>query len=176
VGVHPSALGIVTSLQVLEAVRLIIGKEPKFLNKLFYIDLRRMKFHTIRIDKLESCAVCGSLPEGLPEPLAEVLFEETCARDGRRNFVVSPKKRTAVDMNKLMVILKERGYRIKKAGQLGMIFEQSDSVSTSILKSGTMITQTRPVDGLDPEVDVLDTYRSILVDGLGLSSEIIPDN
>ncbi len=175
VGVHPSALGIVTSLQVFEAVQLIIGRKPKLLNRLFHIDLRRMDFHSIRIEKLESCPVCGSLPEGLPEPLRDSFIEETCARDGRRNFVITPKKRIVIDLDKLPPILTEKGYRIRKAGDLGITFEQSEAVSTSILKSGTMITQTT-LQGAGPAMDVLAAYESILIDGLGFTKDILPED
>lgn len=175
VGVHPSALGIVTSLQVLEAVRLLIGQEPKLANKLLYIDLRAMEFNTINIDRLESCSVCGTQPEGLPEPLEEKLFEETCARDGRRNFVISPKERIEIDLEKLGSLLSQRNFRIKTSTKFGITFEQSDDISTSILKSGTMITQTSPELKSNPKDEVLATYKSLVIEGLGLSPALLPE-
>ncbi len=175
VGVHPSALGIVTSLQVFEAVSLIIGREPKLLNKLLYIDLGDLKFHTLNITRSENCPVCGVNPTDSPEPIEDRFFEETCARDGRRNFIISPKKRIEINLEQLRMILHERGLPIKTSGQLGISFEQSDDIQTSILKSGIMIVQTSPKVENNHKKDVLETYRSILVEGLGLSNSIMPE-
>ena len=168
VGVHPSVLGIVTALQVFEAVRLLIGKEPKLLNKLLYIELRDMKFHMLSIDRLESCTVCGTKPEGVPMPLKENLLEETCARDGRRSFIISPKKRIEVNLDELRRVLHERGYRVKTSGVYGLTFEQSDDITTSILKSGTMIVQASPNLNTDLRDDVVEIYNSIFADHANL--------
>ena len=175
VGVHPSALGIVTSLQVFEAVSLIIGQEPKLLNKLLYIDLGDMKFHTLNISRSENCPVCGANPADSPEPIEDKFFEETCARDGRRNFIISPTKRIEINLEQLRTILSERGLSIKTSGQLGISFQQSDDIQTSILKSGTMIVQTAPKVENNYKNDALETYRSIIVEGLGLSDTIMPE-
>jgi molybdopterin/thiamine biosynthesis adenylyltransferase len=175
VGVHPAVLGIVTALQVYEAVRLLIGKDPKFLNKLFYIDLRDMEFNTFSLAPRESCPVCGTKPEGLPEPVPDRFFEETCARDGRRNFILSPKQRIEIGLEQLPRLLDEKGFRVKKVGSLGITFERSDEIVTSILKSGTMVVQTPPTLKNDLRDEVLEIYKSVLVDGLGLSHAILPE-
>lgn len=175
VGVHPSILGIVTSVQVWEAVRIIVGQEPKLLNKLLFIDLREMKFDTLNLANIENCPVCDSKYKGAPDPIVDKFFEETCGRDGQRSFIVSPKERIEIDFEQLRVILGERGCRIRASGVLGITFEQSDEVITSILKSGTMIVQTSPSLKSNPKEEILETYESILVDGLGYSSSILPD-
>ncbi|NQT56873.1 MAG: HesA/MoeB/ThiF family protein [Desulfobacteraceae bacterium] len=175
VGVHPSALGIVTSVQVFEAIRLILGQEPKLLNKLLYIDLGDMKFHMLNLSIRENCLICGLNPTGFPEPIKDRFFEETCARDGRRNFILSPKERVEINFEQLRIILRERGFRIKTSGLYGITFEQSDDVTTSILKSGVMIVQTSPNLKSNIKNDVFHTYKSILVNGLGLSLAILPE-
>jgi adenylyltransferase/sulfurtransferase len=174
VGVHPSILGIVASIQTYEAVRLLIGQEPRLLNKLLYIDLADMKFLTLKTPPREDCPVCGVRPIGSPEPLEDKLFEETCARDGRRNFVISPKERTDVNLEQLGMILSQKGFRVKTSSNFGITFEQSDDVVTSILKSGIMIVQTSPRLKGDPRDKVFEIYKSIVVDGLGLSQSIYP--
>lgn len=175
VGVHPSALGIVTSVQVFEAIRLILGQEPKLLNKLLYIDLGDMKFHMLNLSTLENCPVCGVKPTGIPEPIKERFFEETCTRDGRRNFIISPKERLEINLEQLRIILRERGFRIKTSGIFGITFEQSEDVTTSILKSGIMIVQTSPKLKNNIKDDVFETYKSILINDLGLSFAILPE-
>lgn len=175
VGVHPSVLGIVTALQVSEAVRVLIGQEPKLLNKLLYIDLREMEFNMFKMNRREDCAVCGAKPSGLPEPLEDKFFEETCARDGRRNFIISPKKRIEIDLKELHQLLSQTPFRITTSDTFGITFEKSDDISTSILRSGTMIVQASPKFEGDPKEDVLETYKSILINGLGCSPSILPE-
>jgi molybdopterin/thiamine biosynthesis adenylyltransferase len=174
VGVHPSVLGIVTALQVSEAVRLIIGQRPRLLNKLLEIDIREMGCHTIDMNKLEDCSVCGIKPKGPPEPLIDKFFEETCAKDGRRNFILSPSRRIEINLKQLRKILKEKGFRAVTTSTFGVTFEQPEGVITSILKSGTMIVQTPPSKADNQKEDVLGTYKSLLVDGMGFSKAILP--
>ena len=175
VGVHPSVLGIVSSVQVFEAVRVLTGQEPKLFNKLLYVDLREFEFNILDIPALESCKVCGLAPDGEPMEIEDRFFEETCARDGRRNFVISPKKRLDINLRKLGGVIKKRGAQIKNSGNLGITFKKSDRFTACILKSGIMIAQTPPQMEDDLKNEVIETYRSILVDGLGLSEKILPD-
>ena len=175
VGVHPSVLGMVSSIQVSEAVRIIIGQEPNLYNKLFYIDLREFEFKTLEMQAVESCKVCGPQPDGLPEEITDRLFEETCARDGRRNFVLSTKDRITIDLKKLATLLKKRRFRIQSTGELGTSFNPAKDIQACILKSGIMIAQTPPDTQEEIKDRVFQIYQSIMVDGLGLSPDILPD-
>ncbi|HDL52593.1 MAG TPA: HesA/MoeB/ThiF family protein [Proteobacteria bacterium] len=175
VGVHPSILGIVTSIQVFEAVNLIVNREPKLLNKLLYIDLGDFKFHTLELTQREDCPVCGVNPSELPKPVTEKFFEETCARDGRRNFIISPRKRIEIPLDQVAGLLNEKGFFVRSSGAFGLTFDQAEDITVSILKSGIMIAQAAPGVKSDVKESVLETYRSILVDGLGLSGKIVPE-
>lgn len=174
VGVHPSVIGIVSSVQVSEAVRIIIGQKPKLYNKLLYIDLREFEFNILEMQSLDSCRVCGSKPDGEPEEITDRLFEETCARDGRRNFVLSPKRRINIDLSKLEKFLKKRHFSIQSAGRLGTTFKPSKDIQACILKSGIMIAQTPPDTKEEIKDNVFKIYRSLMVDGLGLAPDILP--
>ncbi len=173
-GVHPSVLGLITAIQVFEAVRVLTGKEPTLLNQLLYVDLPEMKFHKIRIEKSEECPVCGDKPKGSPMILRDNFFEETCARDGRSNFVISPKKRIEIDLDKLLEVLTQRGYHIRTSSNFGITFDHSDEITASIVKSGIMIIQTTPHLKGSPREQASDIFKSILIDGLGLSPDIVP--
>jgi adenylyltransferase/sulfurtransferase len=174
VGVHPSVIGMVSSVQVSEAVRVIMGQKPKLYNKLLYIDLREFEFNILEMQSVDSCKVCGKKPEGAPEEITDRFFEETCARDGRRNFVLSPNQRINIDLVKLEKLLKKKRFTIQSAGQLGTTFNPSKNIQACILKSGIMIAQTPPDTREEIKHSVFDIYRSIMVDGLGLSSDILP--
>jgi len=175
VGVHPSVIGIVASVQVSEAVRVLTGLDPKLLNKLLYIDLRELDFQTLDIPPLESCRVCGRKPEGAPEEVKDRFFEESCARDGRRTFCVSPTQRLAIDLERLRKVIQKKGMPLKKTGVFGITFETSDAMTACILKSGILIAQTSPQLDADLKKEVLETYTSILIKGMGLPASILPE-
>ena len=174
VGVHPSILGIVTAVQTSEAVRVILGQEPKLLDKILYIDLREMSFETVDLSAEESCSVCGLESKKTAEPPTQRLVEETCARDGQRNFIISPKERIDISLDKLCGLLSDKGLKIKTSGRFGVTFEQSEDMIICMLKSGTMIAQTSPKLEAIQKSDMLKTYTALLVDGLGLSPSILP--
>jgi hypothetical protein len=72
-------------------------------------------------------------------------------------------------------VIKKLGVQIKTSGRLGITFEKSDEITACILKSGIMIVQTPPQLEDDFKNEVLEIYRSILIDGMGLSEKILPD-
>lgn len=174
VGVHPAVLGIVSSIQISEAVRVLTGQKPKLFNKLLSVDLRELEFNIVAISALESCKVCGSKPSGKPEAIADRLIEETCARDGRRNFVISPSARLSLNIDQLASTIREKGLQIMASGIFGITFVHDD-ITACILKSGIMIAQTPPQLEIDYKRDLLATYRTILVDGLGVPQRIVPE-
>ncbi len=135
-----------------------------------------MKFHTLKLSVREDCQVCSAPLTMKPEPLEEKLFEETRVKDGRRNFVISPKKRVEIDLEKLSPILDKNGFSIQSSDLLRITFEQIDDITTSILKSGVMIVQTPPSLTKDMKEDVMAAvYETILIDGLGLSRDILSE-
>jgi hypothetical protein len=127
------------------------------------------------MQSVDSCRVCGVKPEGPPQEITDRFFEETCARDGRRNFILSPNQRINVDLGKLETLLKKKRFPIKSKGQFGTTFKPSKNIQACILKSGIMIAQTPPDTQAEIKDTVFDTYRSILVDELGFSLDIIPE-
>jgi len=175
VGVHPSATGIVSSIQVSEVTKLLIDGRPNLLNKLLHIDLRSLAFEEINVAPSEVCPVCSNEPREAPKPLKERFFEETCARDGRRVFVITPKKKVDLDLEKLYRLL-QGDHRIMVKGRYGTTFEYSAAISLSILKSGIMIAQVSPEERKISGLDILQLYRSTLVDGLGVEEDVIPES
>ena len=175
VGVHPAVLGIISAVQVSEAVRLVTGREPKLLNKLMFIDLREFAFEILNIDPLPSCPVCGSQPTRAATPVRERLIEETCARDGRRNFVISPKTQLNIDLDQLQAVLQRKGMVITHAGLFGIAFQHSPDITVSLLKSGTMTVQTTPIGANINQSTVWDLYRSLLIDDLHMPAQNLPE-
>ena len=175
VGVHPSVLGIIANIQVSEAIRLLIGQKPHLLNKLLYVDIRSMAFDQIIVNKRAKCPVCELKIASFSQDIEEKYFEETCARDGKRIFIVTPKESIEVNLNKLIKKLSQKKYKIKVKGNLGLSFVDEKEVMISILKSGIAIFQVPP--RLPYKIlgkDIIKIYETLLVEYLGLSKTIVP--
>jgi hypothetical protein len=127
------------------------------------------------MQSVDNCKVCGTQSDGPPEEIKDRFFEETCAREGRRNFVLSPNQRINIDLDKLEKLLKKKRFPIKSTGQFGTTFNPAKNIQACILKSGIMIAQTPPDTQAEIKYKVFDTYRSIMIEGLGLPSDILPD-
>jgi len=171
VGVHPAVLGLVASLQVAEAVRIVTGREPKLAGRMLSVDVRDLEFQFMELKPSRDCPVCGP-GAGEPPPVEEKPVEETCARDGRRTFFVTPRDRVEVGVERLAQLLQSRGYRGILTGGTGVSFESDRGVRFCVLASGVMIAQTAATAGGDIRGEITETYRSLLVEGLGLPAAI----
>lgn len=174
VGVHPSVLGIVSSIQVAEAVRFLTGKNPLLLNKLLNIDIRDYTFEQVSLSADPACKVCGENSISSTEELTDQFFEESCARDGRRNFVVSPKTRINIDPAQLASVIEANHYTLKSIGRMGVTFDALEIFTVCLLISGIMIAQTPPRTDENYKPRILSIYKQLLVDGLGYPPEILP--
>lgn len=163
VGVHPSILGVISSIQVSEAVKIILGKEPSLANKFLFCDLRKLTFDEIQISRNTSCPVCGD-KSGSKSILKRGLVESVCGRGGRPAFIISPKRNLKLNMEKLEQVLRERAYKVRIMAQLGVTFDVNERVAFSILKSGVAV-----IEGLDKESQALSIFKEIMVDGFGIS-------
>lgn len=164
VGVHPSILSIIASIEVSEATRILLGKEPHLANKILHCDIEEMTFEEIAIAKAEGCPVCGSKPSGSPMLLKQKLVTEICGRKGKRVFVITPREDLDLNMNVLYNLLEGQGFRIKVKAELGLSFENSLKATTSILKSGIML-----VEGVNNEKEAYAFYSKLLMNGLDIS-------
>ncbi len=61
VGVHPSAVSIIASIQVSEVIKLLTDKEPNLVNKLLNFDLNSLEMNQVAVSKVNSCRVCGEV-------------------------------------------------------------------------------------------------------------------
>jgi len=161
-GVHPSVLGIVSSLQVSEAIRLIIGEKPHLANKFLYCDLRNMAFDEITISRLEECPVCGVKPASPPRPLRRKFIEEVCGRGGKKVYVITPRENLEINMEDLYKLILGKQLSIKVRANLGITFNLNQKIAVSILKSGIMI-----VEGLNREEQAFELYKTV-IDDLGV--------
>ncbi|MGQ9718630.1 MAG: HesA/MoeB/ThiF family protein [Nitrososphaerales archaeon] len=160
-GVHPSIPSIISSLEVSEAMRIIVGRRPHLLNHLLYCDLRAFSFEKVRIARRESCPVCG------PEKRITVkrrLVEEVHERKGRRTYVVNPKSFLDLSMSDLYSLAKDKGSRIRAKADLGISFDYDPKMTLSVLKGGTMI-----IEGAGDKEQVMNAYKEIVAKGLKIN-------
>lgn len=140
VGVHPSLVNIIASLEVSEAIRILVGRQPRLANKLLHFDLDEIEFNEISLQKVESCPVCGDCPSGSPMSLRRELVEEVCGREGRKVFVVVPEENLDLNLVDLRNYLKKKGFSLKVEAELGLTFSLNE-VKASVLKSGILVLE-----------------------------------
>lgn len=175
VGVNPPAIGLISSVQVSETVAILTGKTPNLAGKLLLISLEDLSFDKIEVSRHETCPVCGNEPKSQPIEIPQRYFEEECARDGRRTFLLTPMRKLEIDLEEVSRRVAEQNIAIRSRGELSISFDYSDALQLSLLKSGTMIAQVKPERAhKDTAKEVLSVYRLIMVDWLGLSPDIIP--
>lgn len=166
VGVHPSVLGIASSIQVSEAVRLITGKQPRLLGRLLLVDLEELSLEQIEVKRRDDCPVCGERPKGSPRPIPSPLIEESCGRDGVGVYVLTPKVWVELDMGILGDLLRRMGLTIEKESRSGVTFQYDERTKMSLLKSGVGIAYFRPPIMKDDPKRFLEEYKKIVLDGL----------
>jgi len=174
VGVHPSVLGVISSLQVSEAIRILVGRQPKLADRLLHFNLRDLELTTINLRPSPSCSFCGT---AVDRPLAVVedpFIEEICGRDGRRTLILTPREKVDLDMERLEELLRTRGHRLISTGPLGVGFEQTGRITAYLLKSGIMINRVASGPGTDVGKDLQVAYRDLLVEGMGMPASILP--
>lgn len=154
VGVNPSIVNIIASVQVSEALRIMLGRRPKLANTLLFCDLESMTFERISLMRAERCPACGATPKP-PPPLDEI--EEICGREGRRVFVVNPEEERELNLEQLEQKLASMGFNIDKRGEMGITFSAPGGLKGSILRSGISI-----LEGIDSRDEALRLSRGIL--------------
>ena len=145
-GVHPSIISIIASIQVSEAVRLLLGKPPNLADKILFCDLEDLSFEEIALSRAEACPVCGSGSRSEPAAIKHDPVQEICGREGRRVFVFAPDEDQDINLTSLNSRLRDLGYTPSVEATLGTTFSKGP-VKGSVLKSGVAILEG--VDGVD---------------------------
>jgi len=141
VGVNPSIISIVASIQASEAVRILTGRRPNLANRLLLCDLEDLTFERIELAKADKCPVCGTKPRSKPSPIKREPVEEVCGREGRRVFVITQDEDLDLDLEALNRRLIELEYSLDVRANLGTSFSKPSGLKGSILKSGIAILE-----------------------------------
>ena len=155
VGVHPSVVNIIASLEVSEAIKILSAKQPRLINKLLHFDLIEMEFNEIKLSKVESCPICGLHPSRSPFSIKHEVVEEICGRNGKKTFIIIPKEPVDFNFVSLKAYLRKEGVSLNVEGKLGITFYFQD-VKISVLKTGISILQ-----GINKKREALNLFNKI---------------
>lgn len=157
-GVHPSILYLVAGVQVSEAVKVIIGKEPTLVNKLLYIDLNELSFDKVQMFRQDECPSCGTTRKENEVVAKELIIEELCGRDrGKRTWTVTPTEPVPVNLGSISKMAESLGYQVKTRGNLGITAVNSGRMSVSFLSSGAAT-----IVGAKDEDDAVKIYKTFV--------------
>jgi len=155
-GVHPSILSIVGGIEVSEAVKVIMGKEPSLKDKVLHVDLENLVFNFTKVSRVQECSVCGT-GRKQEKPKEELILEELCGRNrGKRTFSVTPTYPVALNVDDITSIAKERGFIVENLGELGISMRTND-ISVSFMKSGSAV-----LVGPKDEQEATSLYKDLL--------------
>lgn len=141
VGVNPSIINVIASIEASEAVKIIIGEKPSLTNTLLFCDLINLSFDKISLVKVESCQICGSKPSTKPHQLEDNLIEEICGRDGRSALIFTPEEDANLEMQSINEKIEKLGFTITVKADMGSTFIKNERKRGSVLKSGVMILE-----------------------------------
>ncbi len=156
VGVHPSILQIISSIEVYEGVNILMGRKSRLSGKLLVYDLEDLSTTFLDIKKSPNCSVCGGR-EVVKETVTYPQIEETCSREGRITFIINPGRIDPIEIQKLAKIISEHGYVISNISELGLTFRLDGNIIFSILKTGVGI-----IEGAHSREYALKVYEDIL--------------
>jgi molybdopterin/thiamine biosynthesis adenylyltransferase len=169
VGVHPSLLGVISSVAISEAVKIITGRRPSLASKLLLIDLRHFSFDSFEVTSNPNCPVSGT-GTNLSD-IRPPLLERACARDGSGTYFINPGRTLDLDLGKLDAFAREKGYAVLSEGDVFRTLRLDELYDVSVLKSGTaMFKVKKPVLDIDvAEAKMKEIYEEIVEDGLSVS-------
>ena len=160
-GVHPSILTTISSVQVSEAVRIIIGKEPNLANN-------DLNYDKVKIIKQPKCNVCGINANLTAKKSKRKLIEDICGREGKSVHIISPKENLNIDLKRLNEIIEEKKLRIIREGELGTTIQYNEQITISIVSSGVSI-----IVGALEEKRALEVFNEIIINELNINPEKI---
>ncbi len=153
VGVSPTLLSLVASIEVQEAVLLATRKNPKLAGKLMHVDILSLDIDKFDIAKSVNCPICSE-----STPL------ESSGSDGlniamlcTNSFGISPSERRNLDIDSLASRLEEKGRVTKR--KTSLVLKLESGASATLMSTGSAV-----IKGVKDKEEALSLYHDILND------------
>lgn len=156
VGVHPSILQIISSIEVYEGVNLLIRRRPRLFEKLLIYNLDDLSSNLVQVRKSPHCSVCG-LERTSEEKLEYPQIEEVCSREGRITYIINPGQVKSIEIPKLSWKLHEEGYEVSRTSDISLTIKVDGDGFLSLLKTGVGI-----LEGIQSREKALRIYEKII--------------
>jgi len=132
VGVLPTAVTIVASLEVNEAINLIVKGKGLLENKLCVVDLSVPSLDTIPFYKNPRCKICS---DKLEKPEYEEKIVEAC---GKNKYVVTPTQTMDLNLEKILPKI-SRAFQVKLHTKNSISLLYDPSTYVTLMKTGNML-------------------------------------
>ena len=152
-GVFPPVLSVVSSIQVREAIYLLLGKKPLLTNKLLYADLNSLEFQEFNVLRRPDCGVCGETVRQAKPKLSDVKVVELC---GKNSYMVSPPTPLSLDLDRSAQKIGE-AFKMKIKAAFGLTFDYSERVTASLMKTGNML-----IKGAEDNREAIAIYDKVM--------------
>lgn len=151
VGVSPSLLSLVASLEVREAVLLASKKTPRLSGRLMHIDIETFSFESFEISKMEECPICGVPEVSLNERITEASVTMLCSE----SFSISPPELLSLNLSEIGG-RNERKFKVTRRLR-SIILENLEGVTVTLMTKGNAV-----VKGVQTREEALSYYTDIL--------------
>lgn len=156
-GIHPALLPILTGIQVHEAIEILLKGKSSLSGSLLFIDLQRLNFDKIPIQKSSTCSVCSGASEyPIKTPTNEWVTLDIC---GENNFMLVPQMNVNFDISKTKSQL-EKNYTITKMGTHSLTLSLPNNTLMTIFRGGNILIRgvTTPKRASKIWEDIKTTY------------------
>jgi adenylyltransferase/sulfurtransferase len=135
-GIHPTLLPILTGIQVHEAISILLKGDSSLDGSLLFIDLQRLNFDKIPIQKNSTCSVCS----GISEIPIQISTNEWIPLDicGENNFMLVPQMNVHFDISKIKSQL-EKDNTITTMGTHSLTLSLPNKTLVTIFRGGNIL-------------------------------------
>ncbi|MGQ9514949.1 MAG: HesA/MoeB/ThiF family protein [Thermoproteota archaeon] len=151
VGVYPQILSIIASIQVKEALNIILGHEPMLSNRLLFADIESMDFRIFQVARTPNCGVCGTSKNVIARKSSQVV--QLC---GKESFSISGREELSLDLEELAKVLSTR-FKIVMKTDFALTISYTERVYAVLMKTGNML-----IHGAKDKEEALNIYEEIL--------------
>ena len=135
VGVSPMLLSIAASIEVNEALKLTLGREPDLANRLMTIDTSNLSFDFFDIGKASDCSVCSQPQKHRDRKQSELTVTQLCSQ----SFNVSPGKLLKLDLDKLATKL-DSDYSVRRRKRF-LVVNLDNEIRMTIMPAGNVVVK-----------------------------------